>query len=345
MTARPDGRGGTARHVARGARGLPHASARLSSPRSARLAGGGHRIPMPSPDRWLAELPSGIPTLSGSYGIHTGQRMAIPGLMVFSDWDLWYVERGRILWQLPAGGAVTAQPGDFLLLPPHVPMRTRFLSAEIRHWFCHFSFRPLPILPPWRSLRVDCFATDTHRLVPMLFSRRDAPDVWRTFRDILALDPEKAPGEPWRLERGVIALVAQLAGLARRLRLQPPQDGRALSEQTQMDPRLVAVFNAVVQRPQATRDLGELARKAGCSLRHLERICRTCLGRPLGRHLVEIRLQHAMRLLLRPADGTPINLKEASRRAGFPSPKALAYAFRRRFGVAPRDFRRLRLQE
>ena len=85
-----------------------------------------------------------------------------------------------------------------------------------------------------------------------------------------------------------------------------------------------------MQRPSDERSLAQLARRAGGSLRTLERCFLAETGVALGTWRRHVRLFHAQRLL---ALGTPVT--EVALDAGYANPSAFGHAFRQFFGVTP----------
>ncbi|HET9992577.1 MAG TPA: helix-turn-helix transcriptional regulator [Kofleriaceae bacterium] len=96
------------------------------------------------------------------------------------------------------------------------------------------------------------------------------------------------------------------------------------------DPRAQKLAELIVQAPSDERSLAQLARKAGGSLRTLERCFLAETGLALGTWRRQVRLFHAQRLL---ALGTPVT--EVALEAGYANPSAFGHAFRQFFGVTP----------
>ena len=101
------------------------------------------------------------------------------------------------------------------------------------------------------------------------------------------------------------------------------------------DPRARSSPSSIDAGPSDERSLAELARKAGASLRTLERCFLAETGLALGTWRRQVRLFHAQRLL---ALGTPVT--EVALDAGYANPSAFGHAFRRFFGVAPNVMRK-----
>jgi len=81
----------------------------------------------------------------------------------------------------------------------------------------------------------------------------------------------------------------------------------------------------------------EIAVAIGVSKRQIERLFRRYLGTTPSRHYMRLRLEHGRRLL----DQTPMPIIEVALACGFTSPGHFSHRFRERYGVAPRDVRRV----
>lgn len=101
--------------------------------------------------------------------------------------------------------------------------------------------------------------------------------------------------------------------------------------------KLASVLTQIEKRIDNIPGRAELARGAGVSLRQLERLCATHLRMTLARHIMKVRLERARQLLrqsLRP-------VVEIAAICGFASASHFSTAYRRQFGVSPRDDRHL----
>lgn len=83
-------------------------------------------------------------------------------------------------------------------------------------------------------------------------------------------------------------------------------------------------------------DVGRLATSAGYSRHHFSRLFTESVGTSPGRYLLRLRLDEAARQLR--ASDLPV--KQVAIRCGFGDPNYFAKAFRRVFGMSPRDIRR-----
>lgn len=81
--------------------------------------------------------------------------------------------------------------------------------------------------------------------------------------------------------------------------------------------------------------LPQLAKEAGLSLRHMERLFRDHTGATPARYYLDLRLDRARGLITQ----TELKVLEVAIACGFKSAEHLARAYKQRFGVSPRDDR------
>jgi AraC-like DNA-binding protein len=100
------------------------------------------------------------------------------------------------------------------------------------------------------------------------------------------------------------------------------------------DPRARRVAELLTREPGNDASIAKLARKAGASLRTIERYFVVETGMSVGEWRRRVRLFHAMRLLERGSAVTTVALD-----VGYDSPSAFTQAFAREFGRLPRSIR------
>lgn len=100
-------------------------------------------------------------------------------------------------------------------------------------------------------------------------------------------------------------------------------------------PKLSKALRFAEQRLDRIASPGDVARAAGVSSRQLSRIFRAALDESPGRYLLRQRLERARQLLRR----TDMAVLEVSVACGFVSQAHFSRAYRRAWGVAPRDDR------
>jgi AraC-like DNA-binding protein len=97
------------------------------------------------------------------------------------------------------------------------------------------------------------------------------------------------------------------------------------------------VQQVIAARFRERLTLADFARAAGCSVFHLSRTVRAHAGSPIHRLLMRARLREALELILdRPGDLTRLALS-----LGFASHSHLSDAFKREYGVAPGQLKRI----
>ena len=88
--------------------------------------------------------------------------------------------------------------------------------------------------------------------------------------------------------------------------------------------------------PDATFDVETLAAERGCSKRHFFRTFRVSTGRSPHQYVLDLRIEKARRLMLKPN----LSLMHIAMECGFKSDAHFTRAFRQRLGVPPSIFRR-----
>lgn len=103
-----------------------------------------------------------------------------------------------------------------------------------------------------------------------------------------------------------------------------------------LDPRVAQAVARMEARIDAPETVKRTAAAVGLSPRRLEGLFRVALGVTPGAFATSLRLQAARRMV----EDTAHPLDEIALRTGFSAPSVLSRAFRRAFGVSPRDLRR-----
>lgn len=100
--------------------------------------------------------------------------------------------------------------------------------------------------------------------------------------------------------------------------------------------RMMIVRDALMADPGGEHHLSDLARQAGVSVTALKTKFTAVFGQPVFAFLRDIRLEQARRGLER--EGWTV--AQASYHAGYRHPTSFGFAFRRKFGLTPKDLRR-----
>jgi len=289
------------------------------------------RTPSTVPEIPVVPLPSGIPGYSMRHGRNPWPPGMRPAFMLYPDWDLLMIDRGAVAASLGTHGEYHLDTDDFMLLPPFTPVTLTMVRQGVVLAYCHFAFRlPPPALLAPRQADLD--GPGERALVPVRFSRGDAPDVWRAYRAML--DARLVPASPWRLERVVLDVVAELAAFGLRHASRAPDAPRLAPRR--LDPRLEQARALVVADPARRWRLAELARAVQLSPSRLRRLHHDAFGTSLKRTIVDARLERAMRLL---RSGERPGVAAVARACGFASQAYFSRAFRARFRIAPLAYR------
>lgn len=118
-----------------------------------------------------------------------------------------------------------------------------------------------------------------------------------------------------------------------------PQRGARSASFAARAPEILSAIDAMEETLETPPPVAEIAARAGCSRRGLERSFLRHLGMSPGRYQQLMRLKRARQL----AAETPLPVTEIAVRTGFTSSSTLARAFRAEYGGSIRDLRRGRL--
>jgi AraC family transcriptional regulator len=113
-----------------------------------------------------------------------------------------------------------------------------------------------------------------------------------------------------------------------------PRADRAAAARPVAIERSVSLCHARASDPRL--DVAQLAAAAGYSRHHFTRLFTQSVGSPPARYLLHLRLEKAVGQLR----SSNLPVKQVAARCGFADPNYFAKAFRRVFGINPRDVRR-----
>lgn len=240
-----------------------------------------------------------------------------------------HLHDGYVLWLNSAGGehyqvkgaSDILQPGSISIIEPGVVHANRPCSPERRHLRSfYFSERFLVNM----SERI--FGDSRWSVLPtsVLTDRT----LWREFvvlhEDLLHSAPS------FQAEEAIVSGFGRL--LTSRKGLQAGEEAVAVDGWRMR--RVMEYFTAHIDR-QFTLD--EVAAEVQCTSFHLIRLFRAAKGVAPHSYLVQLRLEHARKLL---ADGCAI--VDAALRSGFSDQSHLTRLFKTRFGVTPGEYLRQR---
>jgi AraC-like DNA-binding protein len=291
-------------------------------------------LDMPKSKMTLLRLPPGVPTYSSRHGVFQWPPGQAPTPLLADDYDLFWVMRGSATLELGDGRTLRAEKDEFMILPAFVAGTIAQAQAPLTFTFFHFGFRAGS---PRRRRYPDALGSAGRKVyVPMTFTRREAPSVWRIIRAINALKRTR-PDYDWRLEQMTVELITELA-------LFGDRRGRRAGDELfhaggPPDARVAAVSQRIQDEPGRAWRVTELAESVELSPSRLHALCRQTLGRSLKSHIIQTRLRHALMLLReRKEEGIP-SIKEVSTVCGFSSQHFFSRQFKAMFGVPPTELR------
>ena len=221
----------------------------------------------------------------------------------------------RLYWPQSSGGSVTFQetelalePGSLYLISPHTAFHSR-CSRPFAKWYLHFNVGgpPTTCRPGIVKLR------PTARMRALL----------------LRTCPKLGPTEQIKAEESHPLESLELALLALRVALPEFQASRS-------DARLARCVAHLHEHLRDKITLRDLALLAGTSARTLAHIFASELGFPPMRYLIELRLNHAMKLL-RQSDHS---IEQIAEECGFPNRYYLTRMLSKYRRTTPAEFRR-----
>ncbi|MCK6471358.1 MAG: AraC family transcriptional regulator [Planctomycetes bacterium] len=299
------------------------------------------------PPGLLVPFPSGTPVFSGSHGHYRSYPGHLPVRLLHNDWDLLWVHGGRPTLEFKDGTVLSAAKDQFLVIPPFVSVLVGEQRAGTDFHYCHFHFRPPPVRIP-KALHDDAHGPGARAILPLHFTRREAPGVLRAYAALVRVSNQAVEGRkkapPWRMERAVCDLATALAQFAlerteRRARRKLDAGGRLLAPAAPVDERIETIRRRIEANPARAWSVVELAASADLSTGHLSTLCQRVLGRSLKQFIVETRLQHALKLLKERPDGRVPSVLEVSEACGFSSQHFFSRQFKAYFRIGPLAYR------
>lgn len=226
-----------------------------------------------------------------------------------------FITRGRVVWVID-DEPVDLRAGDLLIVPPGVPHHGYSHTQRVTLLSLHVA-ATLPggqdafeLLPPPRRQRV---ARDSH--------------LDRYLRSALA-EFDRPESEEARL---------MLMSWARLVTLEMLRDNdlRGLIEPRPLEPIILAVMEQLNHRFAEPTDLPALARWAGYSPQHLNRLFRRQIGMTPLQYLTRLRMQHAAALL----GDDRLTVAAIARRVGYQDPFYFSRLFKQHMGQSPAQHR------
>ncbi|MGH7214606.1 MAG: helix-turn-helix domain-containing protein [Tepidisphaeraceae bacterium] len=235
---------------------------------------------------------------------------------IVPDYNLIFLTRGRAVWELIDGPTYALSPGDLLVVPPGPRHRGYSTTRRMTLGSIHFEVTlpggqdvfsllvPAPVRHVQRGSRLD-------RYLRGCFEEFDRND------DAHAM--LMMPGWSRLVALELIRYDARHGLLRRRA----------------VDPLIADMLEELDRRIERPTDLRELARLAGFTPQHLNRVFRRSLGFTPLQYLNRMRLERAAVLL---ADGR-LTVRAVANRSGFADPYYFSRQFRAHFGRSPAQYR------
>jgi AraC-like DNA-binding protein len=284
---------------------------------------------------WAASFPSGIPFLSFGYGAYVWAHGSRTGHALHHDWDLICMRRGELALTLQDRQESVIGTDTLFLLPPFVSVAIRQSRPTAEFWFCHFNFRRPTVKIP-ESMLADVMGPADKASIPLLFTRAQAPRVFEAYQRLIEFPLETSSG-PWRLERALIALVAELVQFATH-RAANGEPVRMLTTTTVADQRIESVARLIDANPANPWRVSALAKSVHLSTGRLNELFRRSFGVSLKRYIVRSRLQLALKRLAAGGD-SPRSIREIAAACGFSSQHYFSQQFKAHFNVSPLAYR------
>ncbi|WP_217370385.1 AraC family transcriptional regulator [Nonomuraea antri] len=251
-----------------------------------------------------------------------------------SSWLLLWTQAGGGLVE-QAGVSLTTKPGDLVVLKSGMPQHYRVAAERWRFWWVHFQPRP-----PWLAwLGAYALAPGCHLVGGVPESLHDRVDL--AFRRALS-DASWLPGvagpPPGAPDAPAVAVTAP----ARELVLGAVEEVLILATASARrdgedggDERIGRVLALIAAQPGAPHSVASLARAAALSPSRLAHLFTAETGQTPMQAVRDARVRHAAGLL----EVTDMDIAHVAAASGFVSPFHFSRAFKKHYGLPPRDYR------
>lgn len=285
----------------------------------------------------VTELQPGVPVTSGVFATVDYDADSGSMWLFWADWDLFFVLQGCAIFELRNGSVLRVPKNHFLLLPPFTPTLRAEPTSAVRFFVFHFAFHPIPT-SAFGSVRRNCMDFPHPVRIPWIFSKRDAPEVWKAYREVIKKD-YPVDEDPWQVALDTTKIVSALGRFALDLNL--PHDETVFDPKEELDSRIIDLFRRISENPLLPWKISEIANSLGITKEHLAYLCRQNLGNiRLKQFIIQRRLNYAAHLLQSSNTKTFPTVKEVSAACGFRSPEFFCRQFKKSMGVSPLEFRK-----
>lgn len=240
--------------------------------------------------------------------------------------ELYYVEQGSCRFMID-DGIYELRQGDFILIPPQTFHYTRYL--EDRCIRCDVYFRAGDIGESARSFLPENTAFFSHARIFRVVGRQQVQFealFSRMAAEELRCD-RQTPAMQYLHLQELFLLIARLCTFTQQVQ---PKELQIADRQTLLAARFIS---ANYMHPITSADI---AAAAGFSPNYLSRKFRENAGMGVHEYLVFTRLQHAAMELI----STDDSITQIALRCGFSDSNYFKDAFKKKFGMTPRDYRK-----
>ena len=267
----------------------------------------------------------------GTDGVHAesklrDQSFIMQGHHCHSCFELFYVDSGECRF-LINDLIFDMRAGDFILVPPMALHYTRYVFGPCRRTVILFREEDVLDEVRQRMPRPECFFAET--------SIFHVPEAYRG----MILEKLKEMTSEEKIRDGQSALLLKmdlqqlllLCGRVCDFLFEPPADIRTTDQQILQAARFICRY---YMEPLTSTDV---ARAVGFSPNYLSRKFRAVTGIGLHEYIVFVRLQHAAQELVSTND----SITTIALRCGFSDSNYFKDSFKKKFGVTPRNYRRI----
>lgn len=264
-------------------------------------------------------------------GVHAETRLRdqhfiMKGHHCHNSYELYYVEAGSSRFLIDEH-IFDLHTGDFILVPPRALHYTRYIFGSCRRTIVFFGEEDVPEeARQLMSDTADFFSGATVFQVPLAFRGQISEFLKEMVSEDRIRDSRSGLILKLRLQT-LLLLCSRICSFL----LDPPTDIHTTDQQILQAARFIC---RNYMEPLTTSDV---ARAVGFSPNYLSRRFREATGIGLHEYIVFVRLQHAAQELI----STPDSITAIALRCGFSDSNYFKDSFKKKYGVTPRNYRRI----
>ena len=264
-------------------------------------------------------------------GVHAETRQRDPSFVMsghhcHSCYELFYVRSGECRF-LTDDRIHDLGAGDFILIPPMTLHYTRYFTGPCVRTVVLFSGEDLAEGIGQYMPGEKWFFSETNLFRVPEANREQAEDI------LSRMEAEDRKDDVYSVPLSRCALQELLLFCCRTCDFLPPETAGIRTE----DRHILNAARFISERYMHPITTGDVARAVGFSPNYLSRRFRTSAGIGLHEYIVFVRLHHAAQQLISTGD----SITEIALRCGFSDSNYFKDSFKKKFGVTPRDYRRI----